>query len=80
MTPKIDQVFDRLNNIDKTLSAQHVTLKEHIRRTELLEHELEPIKNKMAMATGVLKFIGLIGVLSGILEVTVMGVRWLSVR
>ncbi len=73
----LERLYERINSIDKTLSAQHVTLKEHIRRTELLEVQLEPVKRHVAMVNGALKFIGLLGIISGIIEV---GVLWLKGR
>lgn len=55
---KLDKMDDRLNSVDKTLAEQHVSLKEHIRRTEILEDEMKPIKDDMTMTKGVLKFVG----------------------
>lgn len=57
---KIDLMTDRLGSIDTTLAAQHEVLKEHIRRTEILEEDVKPIKAHVAMISGVLKFIGLL--------------------
>lgn len=38
------KIADKLTSIDKTLTAQHATLKEHIRRTELLEKQIQPLQ------------------------------------
>jgi hypothetical protein len=73
----LERIERQLIRIDKTLAAQHIVLKEHIRRTELLEGQLEPIKKHVAMVNGALKFIGLLGIISGILEV---GILWLKNR
>ena len=65
---KIDKIVDRISSIDSTLAGQAVELKEHIRRTEILEDEVKPIKDHVSMVNGVLKFIGLISALAVIVE------------
>jgi archaellum component FlaC len=54
---KIDKVVEHIGSIDSTLAAQHVSLKEHMRRTELLEQEIEPIKAHVDMVSGAVKLI-----------------------
>lgn len=66
---KIDDIGDHLGSIDVTLAAQHVQLKEHIRRTALLEAELKPVKKHVDMVNGVMKFLTALGVIAGIVEV-----------
>ena len=41
---KVDRLDEHLSRIDITLAAQHVSLKEHIRRTEILEQTVSPLK------------------------------------
>ena len=65
---KTDKIFDRLNSIDKTLAGQHETLKEHIRRTEILEHRVEPLERSSNMLEGAMKFIALTGILATMAE------------
>jgi hypothetical protein len=65
---KLDKVYDKLQNIDVTLAAQHETLKDHIRRTEILEVKLEPVEKHVNMVNGAIKFIGLVGIIIGIWE------------
>lgn len=65
---KIDKIGDHMSSIDVTLSGQHESLKEHIRRTELLERELAPIKKHVNMVDGALKMISIIAALAAILE------------
>lgn len=50
-------------------AEQHIILKEHIRRTELLEADIKPVKKHVIMVEGALKFIGLLGILASIVEV-----------
>ena len=63
---KLDKLDDRLDSVDKTLVKQEENLKEHIRRTELLEEELKPIKKHIGHMEGALKLFGGIGLLLGI--------------
>ncbi len=63
---KLDDSNDHLASIDVTLAMQHESLRDHIRRTTLLEQELRPIKKHVDMVSGVLKFIVIIGVILGI--------------
>lgn len=62
------EIRDKLGSIDNTLIEQHVTLKDHIRRTELLEARIPPIEKFMSMVTGAVKLIVLCGVIAGIVE------------
>ena len=57
---KLDKIDDRIASIDVTLAAQHVTLKEHIRRTELLEADVRPIKDHVTRMQGAIKLITII--------------------
>lgn len=57
---KIDLISDRLGNIDSTLSAQHVTLKEHSRRSTALEAIVDSLRRRVTMAEGALALLGVI--------------------
>jgi archaellum component FlaC len=65
---KLDKVQDKIGAIDVTLASQHVSLVEHIRRTELLEKDVAPIKKHVAMVHGGLKLVGLISLIAGIVQ------------
>lgn len=65
---KLDAVIQRINSIDVTLAAQHESLKDHIRRTELLEEEVKPIKAHVDGLKGVIRFFWFLGILAGIAE------------
>jgi len=65
---KIDKVVEHIGSIDVTLAAQYVSLADHIRRTELLEKDVAPIKAHVNMVHGVLKLAGLLATLGVILE------------
>jgi hypothetical protein len=47
LVEKLDKLDDRLNSVDKTLVAQHVSLNEHIRRTALLEEQAELLRQEL---------------------------------
>lgn len=57
---KIDKIATRVGNIDVTLAGQHVTLKEHIRRCDLLEQAVKPMEEKWSRLEGVLQFFGVV--------------------
>ncbi len=42
----LERIDGRLDSIDKTLVAQQKSLDEHIRRTEILEKEVVPLKEQ----------------------------------
>lgn len=60
---KIDKMSDRIGSIDVTLASQHESLKEHIRRTELLEKVVEPIQKHVIILNGAMKLLVLIATL-----------------
>lgn len=67
---KLDRIEERQLAMGVTLAAQHVTLQEHIRRTELLESVVPPLAKEVASikvgARTVLKVIALVSTLAGI--------------
>jgi hypothetical protein len=54
---KIEKIDDKLDNIDNHLSIYNEQLKIHIKRTDLLEKDLQPIKAHVMQIQGVIKFI-----------------------
>lgn len=64
---KLDKLDERLDSVDKTLVKQEASLSEHIRRTELLEDDLKPVKAHVAQVNGAMKFIGLLSLVLGII-------------
>lgn len=44
---KLDILDEKLNSIDKTLAEQHITLKEHMRRSEANEKSVELLKSEL---------------------------------
>lgn len=64
---KVGGLDDRLDKVDITLAAQHVSLKEHMRRTSILENDIKPIKKHVQRVHGALAFLGLLSVIAGLI-------------
>ena len=67
-SPILSKIDDRLSKIDSTLAAQHESLRDHIRRTELLEEQVKPIHEHVHELKGVIKFFKFVGILAAIAE------------
>lgn len=76
---KIDRIHERLNSVDVTLAAQHVSLETHIKRTDLIEAQMEPVKRHVAMMHGAVKVVGmaavLVGMVTGMLKLAEMVIK-----
>jgi RecB family endonuclease NucS len=60
------EVLTRLGSIDITLAKQEEHLAEHIRRTQLLEEDMVPVKEHVQQVNGAIKFIGLLSIVATI--------------
>lgn len=65
---KIDNIVEKIGNIDVTLGKQSVILDIHVKRTNLLEAKIIPLEKHVTVVNGVLKFVGLIAVFIAIIE------------
>lgn len=65
---KLDKIADAQSEMNSTLASQHVSLEDHIRRTNILESEIKPLKKRVNMVDGVLRFLGVIAILAGIYQ------------
>lgn len=63
---KVDDLNDHLSQINVTLGAQHISLKEHMRRTALIEEEMKPVKRHVNMVQGAVALITLIAAIAAI--------------
>ena len=70
---KLDKIADKIANIDTTLAKQAILLDEHIKRTDLLEKQVEPIQDRMIELKGAISLIKIVSVLVAVAE----GVRHL---
>jgi hypothetical protein len=66
---KIDDISDHLLKIDVTLAAQHESLKNHIKRTTILEKEVAPIKKYINRAQGALMLITFLSAIAGAIKI-----------
>ena len=53
----LKDIKDRLDNIDKTLIRNTLSLEEHIRRTNVLEQKMEPVEKHVLAMQSITKFI-----------------------
>ncbi len=58
---KLDKILEHISSLDVTVGKQQVSIDEHIRRTNLLESEVRPIKRHVDMVNGALKLIAGLG-------------------
>lgn len=63
---KLSDIDEKVDNIDKTLAEQAVTLEEHTRRSTTLEDEFKPIRASVLQIQGALKLVTILGTLVAI--------------
>lgn len=64
-----DDIFDLISQQKEILAKQQESLNYHIKRTDLLEEDLRPVKKHVYMINGFLKGFGAVSVLLGILKI-----------
>ena len=57
---KLDKIDRRIDNIDKHLAVYNTQLKFHIKRTDMLEEEIKPLKAGVVKAQGAMMFVGVL--------------------
>ena len=57
---KLDRIDRRIDSIDKHLAVYNTQLKFHIKRTDMLEKNIEPLKIHLNKTHGILTFIGVV--------------------
>lgn len=65
---KIDKIMDRISSIDATLAKQEVTLAYHIKRTDLLEKQVEPVQKHTNELKGIVTMLKILALLATIIE------------
>jgi transposase-like protein len=65
---KLDIISAKISSIDLTLAAQHISLEQHIKRTNLLEEEIKPVKKHVDMMNGAAKLLSFIAMTAAIIE------------
>jgi archaellum component FlaC len=58
---RLDKVDEKLNSIDKHLAVYNEQLKEHIRRSNMLELEMKPVKAHVALMNSLAKILVALG-------------------
>ena len=66
---KLDRLQENMNDMDKTLVRNTDSLEHHIKRTDLLEESIKPLKKHVLMAEAVLKVMGLTAAISSFVAV-----------
>lgn len=66
---KIDKLDERLDRVENVQIAMSKDLSYHIKRTDILEKQLLPIRNKHQQMVGVLKLLGWVAAIAGVVEV-----------
>ena len=66
LSEKLDKIDDRIDRIDKHLAVYNNQLEFHIKRTDLIEEELKPLKSGFFKVQGVLAFLGILSLIMGI--------------
>lgn len=68
LNDKIDEIIDKLASINVSIAKMEVDVAHHIKRTDLLEEQVEPMKKHADELAGVIKFLKISGVIVGIIE------------
>ena len=63
---KLEKIVEKQSEMNETLIRQEENLKEHMRRTEILEEKFEPVERHVAMIDGAVKLLGILGIVFGI--------------
>ena len=71
---KIDNIVQSQNEMKITLAAQHVSLTEHMKRTEILEQTVKPLSDHDKLLLGGVKFVAYMTALGGALGALFEGV------
>lgn len=71
---KLDEMDKRLDSIDQTLAAQHVEIRNHIKRTDIAEDRqnnfekimIDVVLKHINQVNGALKLIGIVATIVGV--------------
>lgn len=66
---KVDNIDERIDSIDTHMAVYNQELKDHIRRTELLEEAVKPIQDHVSKVSGALKLLASTGIILTIIKV-----------
>ena len=63
---KLEKIEARLDEMAFTLVEQEINLREHMRRSEMLEQKLEPVEKHVEQVKGVGTFLTYLGIVAGV--------------
>ena len=63
---KLEKIDERIDSIDKHLAVYNSQLRFHIKRTDMLEEELKPLKSSLIKAQGAIMFIGVLATVGSV--------------
>lgn len=69
---RLIRIEDKIDKIAVEQAAQHETLKEHTKRSTMLEEDMKPLRKHVAQMQGAIKLVGLLGVVAAIIEAILM--------
>ena len=75
---KVDIILEKINEINVTLAQQHESLKYHIKRTDLIEEDIKPIKAHVAAVKMVMQLVGVAAALGATTEGVVSLLEYLK--
>lgn len=65
---KVDAISNKLQDTNVILAAQHESLKQHMRRTQLLEEAVKPIERHVSRVEGALKLLGVLATIAAVVQ------------
>lgn len=69
---KLDDLADAQAEMNVILGQQHISLREHVKRSNMLEEQMKPLQRHVTMMQGVFKFVStmfaFLGALAAIFE------------
>ncbi len=65
---KVDSILKQMGEINVSLAEIKVDVAHHIKRTEILEQQIVPMREHTSELKGVIKFLKLAGIVIGIIE------------
>lgn len=63
---KLDKILEKVSDAEVTLAAHAVMLESASTRIRLLDSNFQPVKDKVSMIQGAIKFIGIVATVIGV--------------
>lgn len=71
----LEKISDDITDIKVTLAKQHVSLEEHVRRTDLLETKVGILQDEVSKARSVKEFILFLAKISPLVGAILIGIK-----